>query len=343
MNINFASDNAAPVCPELMAALATENNGPRLGYGNDDTTRRMEDAFRTLFGCDLKAYPVATGTAANVLGLATMTPPYGSIYCHSGSHIQEDECGAPEFYSGGAKLALLDGDNGKIYPDTLSNALLSAGKGVVHHVQPAAISLTQITESGTVYTPEEVSKIGNIAKEHGLGLHMDGARFANAIASLNCHPADVTWKAGVDVLSFGGTKNGAMSVEAVIFFDMEKAVEFEFRRKRGAHLFSKQRYLSAQLEAYLENQLWLKLASQANAMARRLAEGLIKMTSFQPEFPVEGNIVFVHLTEELVSQLEQAGFLFYVMGTRDQAKVRLVTSWNTTTDDVDQFLNIVSA
>ncbi|MCF8468743.1 MAG: hypothetical protein K9G33_15190, partial [Sneathiella sp.] len=239
--INFASDNAAPVTPEILAAIGRANAGPAMGYGNDPLTRGVEEKFKLLFDCDLKAFPVATGTAANSLGLSVMVPPYGSVFCHRLAHIEQDECGAPEFYAGGGKLALLDGEDGKLSAQDLEQAIANAGAGVVHHVQPAAISLTQASECGTVYSASEISAISVVAKRHGLGLHMDGARFANAVAHLDCDPADITWRAGVDVLSFGATKNGAMAVEAVIFFNMEKAREFEFRRKRGAHLFSKKR------------------------------------------------------------------------------------------------------
>ncbi len=340
--INFASDNAAPVCPELMDALVAENSGPALGYGNDDTTRRMEEKLQKLFEWDLKAFPVATGTAANALALSVLTPSYGSVYCHELAHIEGDECGAPEFYTGGAKLVLLPGENGKIAPETLQSRLENAGRDNVHHVQPACLSLTQATECGTVYSPSEVADLTAIARTHDLGVHMDGARFANALVSLGCSPADVTCKAGVDILSFGATKNGAMSVEAVVFFDIQKAREFEFRRKRAAHLFSKSRYLSAQLDRYVDDGLWLSLASQANDMARRLSDGLTKIKSASPLYPVEANILFSRLSPSAISALEEAGFLFYVMGPRQEGKVRLVTSWNTTAEEVDKFLDIAA-
>lgn len=339
---NFASDNAAPVCPEIIEALRIENTGPAMGYGNDDTTREMEDQLKELFECELRAFPVATGTAANVLGLSVMTPSYGAIYCHELAHIEGDECGAPEFYTGGAKLTLLKGPEGKLTADILDAALSNSGVGNVHHVQPAVISLSQVTECGTIYTPSEISSISAIAKKYDLGLHMDGARFANSIAALGCHPADVTWRAGVDVLSFGATKNGAMAAEAVVFFDMEKAAEFEFRRKRGAHLFSKSRYLSAQVNAYLEDGLWLDLAGQANKMAAKMAAGLTDVLSAPLHYKVEANIIFATLTEPMIDALESAGFLFYVMGTKKEGTVRLVTSWNTTEEEVDRFLDILN-
>ncbi|WP_206378369.1 threonine aldolase family protein [Sneathiella limimaris] len=339
--INLASDNAAPVAPELMEALVKENAGPAMGYGNDDTTHRMEEKFKSLFDCDLKAYPVATGTAANVLALSVLTPPYGSVYCHELSHIQNDECGAPEFYTSGAKLCLLPGENGKLSSELLHHRLENAGVGVVHHVQPSALSLTQVTECGTIYTPSEVSALTEVAKSFKLGTHMDGARFANAVEALGVAPADVTWKAGIDVLSFGGTKNGAMAVEAVVFFDMDKAQEFEFRRKRGAHLFSKSRYLSAQLDRYIEDDLWLRLAQTANGMAKRLAFGLSDLPGCTLLYPVEANMIFAILPEETIHALKSEGVLFYVMGPEADGKVRLVTSWDTTEDDIDRFLEIV--
>ncbi|MEH6401746.1 MAG: low specificity L-threonine aldolase [Sneathiella sp.] len=339
--INFASDNAAPVCPEIIEALRIENTGPALGYGNDDTTKEMEEQLSALFDCKLRAFPVATGTAANVLSLSVMTPSYGTIYCHKMAHIELDECGAPEFYTGGAKLTLLDGADGKLTAAILDEALAKSGAGNVHHVQPAAISLTQVTECGTIYTASEITEISAVAKKYNLGLQMDGARFANAIAALGCHPADVTWKAGVDLLSFGATKNGAMAAEAVVFFDMEKAAEFEFRRKRGAHLFSKSRYLSAQINASLEDDLWLDMAGHANNMATKLAKGLSDILSAPLHYKVEANIIFATIPKRAIEALEAAGLLFYVMGTKEEGHVRLVTSWNTSEEEVDYFLEIL--
>jgi len=341
---NFASDNAAPVHPTLMEALVQENSGPAMGYGNDPTTLDMERRLQDLFECDLKAYPVATGTAANVLALSVLTPPYGSVYCHKSSHIECDECGAPEFYTGGAKLTLLDGANGKLDPAILDAVLSETDPQNVHHVPPAAISVTQVSEAGTIYTPDEVRNIGDIAQKYNLGLHMDGARFANAVASLGCAPSEITWKGGVDILSFGATKNGAMAVEAVVFFNQEKAKEFEFRRKRGAHLFSKSRYLSAQLKRYVQDDLWITMADDANKMAKRLAQGidLLPDTKAKLHFSVSANMLFATLTEQAIERLEKAGFLFYVMGPRHKAEVRLVTSWNTTASEVDEMLEILS-
>jgi threonine aldolase len=339
--INFASDNAAPVAPEIMAALAATNQGPALGYGDDSVTAGFEKQLQEVFDCDLRAYPVATGTAANVLGLSVIVPPYGSIYSHRLGHIELDECGAPEFYTGGAKITLQDGKNGKLVPSDLDRALSASGAGNVHHVQPSALSLTQTTECGTVYSAEEISALSSIAKNHGLGVHMDGARFANAVASLGCHPADITSKAGVDVLSFGATKNGAMAVEAVVFFSMEKALEFEFRRKRGAHLFSKMRYLSAQLNAYIADGLWLKLARHANEMADRLASGIAVSENADLMYPVEANMVFTKISGEAMDKLERSDVLFYPEGPKETSAIRLVASWNTTPHEVDAVLALI--
>lgn len=339
--INFASDNSAPVAPEIMAALASANTGPALGYGNDQITDSFEKRLKELFDCDLNAYPVATGTAANVLGLSVMVPPYGSIYAHRLGHIELDECGAPEFYTGGAKIALQDGHNGKLDAADLDRVLSLSGAGNVHHVQPSALSLTQVTECGTVYGPDEVAALSSVAKSYDLGVHMDGARFANAIASLDCAPADITWKSGVDVLSFGATKNGAMAVEAVVFFNKEKAREFEFRRKRGAHLFSKMRYLSAQLDAYVTDGLWLKLARQANNMGHRFAKGLTLSDNAELMYPVEANMVFAKISEQSMSRLEESSVLFYPEGPKEASAVRLVASWNTEPQEVDAVLEII--
>ncbi|MZR32122.1 threonine aldolase family protein [Sneathiella litorea] len=340
--VNFASDNAAPVAPEILAAIQKANAGPMLSYGDDPLTSGVEAKLKQIFECDLRAFPVATGTAANVLGLSVMTPPYGAIYCHRLAHIEQDECGAPEFYTHGAKLVKLDGEGGKLQAAELDDVLKEAGAGNVHHVQPAVIDITQATESGTVYKPEEIAEIGIVAQRHGLGLHMDGARFANALTFLDCAPADITWRAGVDVLSFGATKNGAMGTEAVIFFNLEKAREFEFRRKRGAHLFSKMRYLSAQLDAYLTDGLWLDLAGHANRMAREVADRISAIPGAEVLYPVEANLIFARLPEASLESLAVSDVLYYRNGKDSAGEVRLVTSWNTSAQDVDHLLKVIT-
>jgi threonine aldolase len=333
--MNFCSDNVAGAAPEIIEAIARANQGAAMPYGNDPWTERVEKRLAEIFEHEVRVFPVATGTAANVLCLAALAPPWGTIYCHAESHIAVDECNAPEFYTGGAKLALIGGADGKI----AAADLRPAGAGVVHHSQPAAVSITQATEAGTVYTPDEIAAIAGICRTHGLGLHMDGARFANALASLGCSPAELTWKAGVDALSFGATKNGAVAAEAAVFFDAAKAASVPYRRKRGGHLFSKMRFLSAQLEAYLADDLWLRNARHANAMARRLGEGLAALPGARLAYEVEANEVFVSLPERAIAGLEAAGFRFYRWAEEEGgALLRLVCAFDTAPADVEAFL-----
>jgi threonine aldolase len=333
---NFCSDNTAGASPEILEALAGAAAGKAMPYGNDDLTRRVEARLKEVFETDCAVFPVATGTVANVLGLSVMTPPYGAIYCHRDSHINVDECGAPELFTGGAKLVALDGAHGKLTPEILAGAI--GGAGDVHHVQPAAISLTQATESGTLYSPGEVAAIGELARSHGLGLQMDGARFANALVALGCRPAEITWRAGVDALAFGATKNGALAAEAVVLFKPELAETFAYRRKRGGHLFSKMRFLSAQLDAYLADDLWLANARHANAQAARLAEGLAGLPGARLLHPVEANEIFAVLPTAVIEGLLAEGFQFYRWGPEAESAVRLVTAFDTRGKDVDAFL-----
>jgi threonine aldolase len=294
-----------------------------------------------LFETDVVIYPVATGTAANALALSQIAPPYGGVYCHTGAHIVTDECGAPEFFTRGAKLLGLPSSTGKIGPQALTAAVAFAEEMGVHHVRPSAVSVTQATECGTVYGLEELSALTTAAKRHGLNVHMDGARFANALARLGCTPAEATWKRGIDVLSLGASKNGALCAEAVVFFNRALAEGFERRRKQAGHLWSKLRYLSCQLLAYLEDGLWLRNAAQANAMASRLARGLTDLPYATLLQNVEANEVFVALPESLVERLEKADFHFYrwpLIQVPEGAAVRLVTSYMTTETDVEDFL-----
>lgn len=339
--VNFCSDNATGVAPEILRALEAANAGPAMPYGNDAWTRRIEAKLCELFETDVAAFPVGTGTAANVLALSVMTPPFGLVYCHRDAHINVDECGGTEFYTGGAKLWPLPGAHGKIGPETLQEAIV--GIGDPHHAQPAAVSLTQTSEAGTVYTPAEIADIAEVARANGLSLHMDGARFANAVASLDRTPAEVTWKAGIDALSFGATKNGAMGAEAVVFFKRALAESFAYRRMKGGHLFSKMRFLSAQLEAYLTDGLWLRNARHANAMAGRLAEGLRGLPGVEFVHPVEANEVFVRLPEPMIAGLLAQGFEFYRWGGPAAREVRLVTAFNTDPADVEAFLSAARA
>jgi threonine aldolase len=336
--MNFCSDNVTGASPEIIEALAAASRGAQAAYGDDEITERLRRRFCELFEREVTVFPVATGTAANSLALATMTPPYGVVYAHREAHVQVDECGAPEFFTGGAKVVALDGDHGKIDAATLSAAAGAGGKGIVHHSQPAAVSLAEASEAGTVYRPEEVAAIAEVCRRCGLALHMDGARFGNAVAALNCSPADLTWRAGVDVLSFGATKNGALAAEAVIFFDSARAGDFEFRRKRGGHLFSKMRFLSAQLEAYLEKSLWLRNAGHANRMAKRLAEGLVALPGVRLRHPVEANELFLELPETAIRGLFADGFKFYRWTNEESTCIRLVAAFDTDSAAVEAFL-----
>jgi threonine aldolase len=331
--MDFRSDNTSGVLPEIMAALNVANHGTASSYGADSITEILTRRFSELFERDVAVFPVATGTAANVLALATLTPPWGVIYCHEAAHIAVDECAAPEFYTSGAQLARLQGLNGKIEPHVLEAHI--SGVGVVHHAQPAVISLSQASEAGTVYSPSETAAIAEVARRHHLGIHVDGARFANAIAHLACSPADLTWRAGVDALSFGATKNGALAAEAVIFFDPERAKDLGYRRKRGGHLFSKMRFLSAQIEAYLDDNLWLASARHANSMASKLGAGLAAIPGVRLRYPVEANEVFVELPEAAINELTALGFLFHRWGDATTTCIRLVTSFATESISVD--------
>jgi threonine aldolase len=330
-----------PACAPIMAAVAAANAETQPSYGADRYTARLTTLAAEIFETPVVVFPVATGTAANSLALAELCPPYGGVYCHELAHIATDECGAPEFFTGGAKMLGLPSRDGKLPLPLFEAAVAHAHAMGVHHVKPAAISLTQATEWGTVYSPAEVAAIGAAARAHGLSVHMDGARFANAVASLGCSPAEITWKAGVDVLSLGATKNGALCAEAVVFFKPELAADFERRRKRGGHLWSKLRFLSAQLLAYLENDLWLANARHANAMAARLARGLREIADVNLLQSVDANEVFVALPADTVARLEREGFGFYrwpAETTPRSVAIRLVTSFATEPADVAAFL-----
>ena len=325
----FKSDNTAPAAPEIMAALAAANSGFVRSYGDDPWTAQLDQRFGELFGTEVRVFPVATGTAANALALATLVPPYGAVLTHEEAHIVRDECGAPEFMTGGARLMLLRGAGAKLGPEAVQ-AAIDANPASVHTVQPRALSLTQATELGTVYTPAELTAVCATAHRNGLAVHLDGARFANAVASLGCTPADITWKAGVDVLSFGATKNGAMGAEAVVFFGAARIADFEFRRKRAAHLLSKMRYVSAQLLAYVEDGLWLRLAGRANALARRIGAAAGERLMH----PVQANEIFAQLGDEGCAALRAAGFEFYDWGATGSGEARFVVSWNQPEEDV---------
>jgi len=338
---NFTSDNVTPACAAVMAALQAANEARQPSYGADPLTRQLQERASAVFGTEVAVFAVATGTAANALALAQFVPPYGAVYCHESAHVVTDECGAPEFFGGGLKLLGLPGADGRIRPDQLQRGIAFANEMGVHHVRPAAVSITQATECGTIYRPAEIAALAAVAHAHGLAVHMDGARFANALATLDCSPAEATWRAGVDVLSLGATKNGALCAEAVVFFDPARAAEFARRRKQAGHLWSKMRYLSAQLLAYLSDDLWLVNARQANAMAAALGTGLGAMPALRLVQPVEANELFVAMPAPLADALERDGFEFYrwpLPAGDGEVVIRLVTSWMTTPADVAALL-----
>jgi threonine aldolase len=336
--MNFCSDNVTGFAPEILEALARANQGPAMPYGDDDLTAEVERRFAELFEHEVAVFLVATGSSANALALSCLTPPFGAIYAHPAAHVMVDECGAPEFYSGGAKMVGVPGAHGKFAAADLDKVLAASGRGVVHHVQAASVSLSQATEAGTIYRPDEIAAIAEVVRRHKLRLHMDGARFANALVAQNASPAELTWRSGVDVLSFGASKNGALAAEAVVFFDKSLAAEMPYRRKRAGHLFSKMRFLAAQFEAYLTDDLWLRHARHANAQARRLSEGLAKLPGARLLHPVEANEIFIALPEPVIAGLEQAGFRFYRWIEEGPGILRLVTAFNTDPAHVTEFV-----
>jgi len=325
----------------VIAAIAACNVGLALPYGHDALSERLQRKLSEIFAHEVSIFLVSTGSAANALSLATLTPPWGSVLSHAEAHINRDECGAPEFYTNGAKLVQLSGPRGKL--DLAALKVQSCRMvGDVHSVQPSSVSISQATELGTVYSLEEITAIGSVCREAGLGLHMDGARFANALAALGCSPAEMTWKVGVDVLSLGATKNGAFSVDAVVVFKKELASELAFRRKRAGQLNSKMRLLAAQVEAYLDNDLWLRNARQANTMAKALWEGLELIPGIGLDHAPEANILFCRMPAKIIEELLAQGFRFY-HDRWEPGVVRLVTSFATEQADVDDLLAVVRA
>lgn len=323
----FFSDNAAAACPEVMAAIAAANHVDT-AYDGDALSRRLDEAFSALFETPVTALWVSTGTAASALALAALCPPHNAIICHRDAHIQNDECGAPEFYTHGAKLLLAGGAGAKVEPGEI-NRVLDAVRDDVHQTQPRALSVTNASEYGLVYTPGELQALGRLCKDRKLGFHVDGARFANAIASLGCAPADASWRAGVDALSFGFVKNGGVGAEALIFFSNEAREATLFRRKRAGHLLSKGRYLAAQLLAMLDADVWLRNARAANAAAAQIGEAA---GSDRLVHPVQANEVFVRLSPAEAAGLRAEGFDFYDWGP---GEARLVTSWDSEPEAVE--------
>ena len=340
VNNSFASDNVSTACPEVMEAVVSANSGIALSYGEDKHSEALDDRFSELFEKRVRVFPVVSGTAANGLALSGMTPSFGKVFCHEMSHINTDECAAPEFFTGGAKLIAIPSDDGKLTPELIESAI--RGTGIVHSAQPAAVSITQSCEVGSVYQLREIAAICDLAREHGLRTHMDGARFANAVAALDASPAEITWKSGIDVLSFGGTKNGCLAAEAVIFFDPDQVGVFPFLHKRSGQLLSKMRFVAAQLEAYIANDVWLRNARHANAMAARLGSGLTAHPQIKLAYAAQANELFVQLPGNVIDFLNANGFKVTEGELDGTAPPRFVTSWNTEEREVDQLIQAVT-
>jgi threonine aldolase len=334
----FASDNTAPICPEAWAALQEANTDYAAAYGEDRWTARVCDRIREIFETDCDVYFVFTGTAANALALAQLCPSFRSIICHQNAHIQTDECGGPEFFTGGSKLVLVGGENGKIDIDRTKALLMRQSD--LHSHKPGVISVAQATEFGTVYTRDEIATISDLARAHQLFVHMDGARFANAVASLDCAPRTVTWDIGIDVLCFGGTKNGTAAGDLVIFFNKEVSREFDYRVKQAGQLGSKMRFLGASWMGLLMGDVWLRNAQKANYAAHQLAQNLQRKANVEVVFPVEANAVFVRMNDQVASGLQARGWQFYKFIEPDV--YRLMCSWSTTESDIEDFIRDVT-
>jgi threonine aldolase len=335
----FASDNNSGICPEAWEALAQANCGHAVGYGDDGWTKVASDLIRETFESDCEVFFVFNGTAANSLALSSLCQSYHSILCHETAHVETDECGAPEFFSNGTKLLLLSGDNGKIDPASIERMVKR--RSDIHYPKPRVVSITQATEVGTVYCPEELDEICGTARTLGLKVHMDGARFANAVASLNVAPRRVTWEAGVDVLCFGGTKNGTHVGDAVVFFSRELAAEFDYRCKQAGQLASKMRFLAAPWAGMLRQHAWLRRAAHANSMARLLESKLKALPEVKILYPSQANSVFAQLPESTASRLREIGWRFYSF--IGKGGCRLMCSWDTTEDDVGEFVTDLKA
>jgi threonine aldolase len=353
--MDFASDTIAGASPKILAALsAAMGDGTASPYGNDAWTARAAAMIDDVFECRAASFLVTTGTASNALALGVLTPPWGAVFCHNGAHINEDECGAPELFTAGAKLIGIAGHAGKITPAALRRTLADFPRGLVKKVQPASLSLSQATECGTFYSCAEIAELAEIAHAAAVAVHMDGARFANALVALGCTPAEMSWKAGVDVLSFGATKNGALACEAVISFDPATTADFVYQRKRGGHLLSKGRFLGAQMCAYLKDGHWLELARIANGHAARLAKGLAGIPKVRLAWPAEANEIFAFLPATVDRALKAAGANYYTWSKDDvdlydlkpepdSLFVRLVTCYATDPSAIARFIEVAAA
>ncbi len=344
--MNFASDNCGSAHPKIIEALAAANEGYQPSYGDDAGMDRVRAMLREVFEApQAEIFLTGTGTATNALILATLVQPWDEIYSAHFAHIRDDECNAVEFYTGGARITLV-GNNDRIDPIALEEMIVGATPHGIHNAQPGAVSITQLTDAGGAYTLDQIAAIGSVARRHGIKMHMDGARFANALVALGCSPAEVTWKAGVDALSFGGTKNGCLGVEAAIFFDPSHAREFELRRKRAGHLFSKNRYLAAQMEAYLDGGHWLETAARANSAGQKLFKGLQDNAGARFDYPADANLAFLSLPRAAHRRAVDAGAIYEIMGPLDagadgeMVPCRMVCDWSVRDADVDRFLGL---
>jgi threonine aldolase len=332
--MNFKSDNVVPASPEILKALMQANHGTEVSYGEDSYSIALQKKLSEIFEKDVQIYLTNTGTAANSLALSALVQPYQTIYCHEESHLNTDESGAPVFFTGGSQFSLCGGANGKLDVNHL-NELITTAQSIRPHAQkPGCISVTQATECGTVYSLAELKAIHEVVKNAGIPMHMDGARFTNALVTLGCTPAELTWKAGVDVMSFGATKNGALCAEAVIFFNPKYAEDFDYRHKRAGQLMSKSRFFACQLLAYLDQDLWLKNARHANTMAQKLA-GVFGSYGIEIVYPIESNELFVTLSANTAQKLEQFGCGFYEWGSPNSGLYRFVTSFYTKEADIN--------
>jgi threonine aldolase len=335
--ISFRSDNVATVCPEILQALAAVNHGPAASYGDDEYSRALNQAFSTLFETEVTVFPVSTGTAANALALAACSRPYGGIYCNEHAHIHTAEGGATEAFTGGAKIIPLAGEQFRLTPASLRRVVSVAERGVRNKPQPDAVSITQASEHGTVYRLDEIAELGEIAREAGITFHMDGARFANALVTLGCTPAEMTWRRGVDILSFGATKNGAMSAEAIVVFDPKLVEPLSYRLRSAGQTWSKMRFAAAQLIAYVEDGLYLRLAGRSNALASRLAQAVAQLPGVSLIAPVEANLLFLSMPPAMIDALLAAGVR---VGRRSETVIRLVTRFDGRDEDIDRFIEI---
>ncbi len=336
MNPLFASDNVTSACPEVMDALIEANSGIASAYGDDEWSSILKTKLSEVFETEVEVYLAVTGTASNALALSALAPVFGKIYCHELSHINTDECGAPELFTGGAKLNPMKSVNGRIQADELAEIV--RGSGNVHVTQPSVVSITQSCETGTVYQLEEIRKISKIAHDNKMSVHMDGARFANALVSLDVSPAEMTWKSGVDVLTLGGTKNGCLAAESIIFFKPEMVGNFPFLHKRSGQLLSKMRFISSQLNAYVSDDVWIRNAKHANFMAKILSEGLNHFSNIELAYPTESNEVFVYMTSDVIDYLNNSGYDINEEELDGKA-VRFVTAWNTDLKDIENLLD----